>query len=86
MLHRDIVPEHECDGELIELPPTTPPPCPTGLVLFVRDGIHLSAGLGLARQTAQSIVGVARPVPGLRVALPTRDAPIGRARRFTNRR
>jgi len=24
MLHRDIVPEHECDGELIELP-TTPP-------------------------------------------------------------
>jgi hypothetical protein len=85
MLHRDIVPEHECDGQLIELP-TTPLLCPTCLVLFVRDGIHLSAGLRLARQTAQSIVGVARPVPGLRVALPTRDAPIGRARRFTNRR
>jgi hypothetical protein len=25
MLHSDIVPEHECDGELIELPPTTSP-------------------------------------------------------------
>jgi hypothetical protein len=22
MLHSDILPEHECDGELIELPPT----------------------------------------------------------------
>jgi hypothetical protein len=34
MLHSDSVPEHECDGELIELPPT-PKHVQRALVLIV---------------------------------------------------